>query len=132
MKRSVREYAEALYQAVSEKPKEARQIVQRFLSSLVAEHGRDRLPLILEELDRLVAEERGQVIVTVTTAVELDESEVTQIERLLTDQLKVKGVELHQEIDPQLIGGIRIKIGDKVIDHTIKAKLDQLTHQLTA
>lgn len=131
MKRSAKDYALALHQAVSESPKEARSIVQRFMDLLVADHGRDRLPIIIEELDRLEAAAQGRVIVTVGTATMLTDEEVTDLEQQLNRSLKGKSVEIRQEVEPQLIGGIRIKIGDRVIDHTVKAKLDQLAHQLT-
>ncbi|MCK4682161.1 ATP synthase F1 subunit delta, partial [Candidatus Bipolaricaulota bacterium] len=93
---------------------------------LLIRNGREGyLDLIYEEFRSLRSEEEGIVRVKVLTAKELS----TKDRERLTDRL-VKGlgeqVRLEEEIDVSLIGGVRIEIGGKVLDGTLRTRLEGL------
>lgn len=67
--------------------------------------------------------------VTITTAVKLTAKQLSSIESAIEKKYGSK-VEYVQEIDPAVIGGIRILIGSTMIDRTVQSKLDQLRSQL--
>lgn len=131
MKRSARDYAQALYQLVSDQPTKRRALVSEFVSVLEKERSRNLLPLILNELEKIEAEISQRIKVTVTTATSLTASQ----EQRITSQLKskypeAKGIDLQEIVDPELLGGIRIQINDQTIDHTTQTKLSHLAARL--
>ena len=69
-------------------------------------------------------------IAYVTSAVPLSEDQKAQVtERLLTTTRYVE-FEMNYEVDPSLIGGMIIRIGDRVVDSSIKTQLYELKRQL--
>jgi F-type H+-transporting ATPase subunit delta len=66
----------------------------------------------------------------VTTAVELRTEQQKNVEDTLLAKTPFKQMEMHYDVDESLIGGMVIRIGDRVVDSSIKHKLDELTRQL--
>jgi len=66
----------------------------------------------------------------VTTAVTLKDSQKSEIEKKLLDTTSYVKMEIHYDEDPSLIGGMVIRIGDRVVDSSIKSKLNKLTKEL--
>ena len=95
---------------------------------------RDRaamIPEIKELFDDQVRAERGIVVADVTTAEPLSDAERDLVRRKIED-LTGKTVELSLRIDPAIIGGIIIRIGDQVIDGSVRNKLEKLRSRLLA
>jgi F-type H+-transporting ATPase subunit delta len=67
--------------------------------------------------------------VSVTSAVELDEETVRHIGDRIGEQTGRK-VELSSSIDPDLLGGIVVRVGNSIIDASIRNRLDQLRKQV--
>ena len=100
------------------------------LLTFVVEQGRARqLPQILEATSSLVAEARQAVIAEVRTAVELDDAQKAELAKALS-KATGKKVEIKVILDPSVIGGVVAKVGDIVIDGSIKRRLDQLKEQV--
>lgn len=66
----------------------------------------------------------------VTTATALDATRQNEVEKRLLETTSFKEMEMHFDTDESLIGGMIIRIGDRVVDSSVKAKLDTLTKQL--
>jgi F-type H+-transporting ATPase subunit delta len=100
------------------------------LIGFVIEQGRGRhLPQILEELSDLAASERDAVIAEVRSAIPLEQSQQQELARALS-QATGKKVELKVIVDPSVIGGVVAKVGDTVIDGSVKRRLEQLKEQV--
>ena len=100
------------------------------LIGFVVEAGRGRqLPQILERLTKLAAEARDSVVAEVRSAVPLDDRQQSQLAEALSKATR-KNVEVKVLVDPSVIGGIVAKVGDTVIDGTIKHRLEQLKEQV--
>lgn len=100
------------------------------LLSFVVEQGRGRqLPEILHRLSELAAEARSASIAEVRTAVPLDDDQSHDLAEALS-QATGKKVELKVIIDPSVMGGIVAKVGDTVIDGTVRRRLEQLREQV--
>ena len=69
----------------------------------------------------------NQDFAEVESVYELDEEELAQIEKVITQQMNLSHVILTTKINPELIGGIRVKVGTTVIDGSVKNDLQQLT-----
>lgn len=98
----------------------------------VVSSGRARL---LEDITRQVgvvsAEQRGGALAEVRTAMPLNDE---QRRRLQTAVGRVVGqdVELHEVVDPALVGGVRVQVGDTVIDGSIARRIDDMKAALTS
>jgi F-type H+-transporting ATPase subunit delta len=96
----------------------------------VVEQGRGRqLPQILDETSNLAAEARQAAIAEVRSAVELDDEQKRQLAEALS-KATGKKVEVKVILDPAVIGGVVTKLGDTIIDGSVKRRLDQLKEQV--
>jgi F-type H+-transporting ATPase subunit delta len=101
-----------------------------FLTIIIS---KDRYKDIDEILAYFIAEVKkfkGIGIATVTTAVPLREDQCKKIEQKLLDTTEYKSMEMHYKLDESLIGGMVIRIGDRVVDSSISTKLNGLQRDL--
>ena len=100
------------------------------LALLLAKHGRfGVLPSVSSEYDAKVRQTRGIVAATVTTPEPLSAAELAAV-RTRVEQLAGAKVELATGVDPGLIGGLTIKIGDRLIDASVRGRLERLRGRL--
>lgn len=100
------------------------------LISFVVAAGRARdLPKIVEQLVERAAAEREHVVAEVRTAVELTPEQRDRLATALSHNLG-KQVEVKAVVDPSVLGGVVARVGDTVIDGSIRHRLDQLKEQL--
>lgn len=104
---------------------------RNFVRTLAENRRLEVLPEIAALFERLKDEAEGTIDVTVTSAVELPAEQRSRLVTALEKRLS-RRVELHCEIDPQLIGGAVLRAGDMVIDGSLRSRLERLEHQLTA
>jgi F-type H+-transporting ATPase subunit delta len=97
---------------------------------LAQERGR-QLPEILEGLSELAAEARTAVVAEVRSATPLDDKQLKELAAALSNATKKK-VEVKAIVDPSIIGGVVTKVGDTVIDGSVKRRLEQLKEQVNA
>ncbi len=100
------------------------------LLAFVVEQGRARqLPQILEQLTALAAEARQSVVAEVRSAVPLDDNQRKQLAGALS-KATGKKVEIKSLVDPSVVGGVVAKVGDTVIDGSVRRRLEQLKEQV--
>ena len=100
------------------------------LLAFVVEQGRARqLPQILDELASLAAEARQSVIAEVRSAVPLDQNQQAQMATALS-RATGKKVEVKNLVDPSVVGGVVAKVGETVIDGSVRRRLEQLKEQV--
>ena len=98
----------------------------RNLARLLIERRRvPLLPEILAHYDLLADRDSGVVRAEVTTAVPLDERTEREISSALSDRLG-GSVQITLREDPAIIGGLVIRIGDRVLDDSVRTHLQQL------
>ena len=66
----------------------------------------------------------------VTSAMELSDAQKAAVEKRLLETTKYVKFEMHYDVDSELIGGMVIRIGDRVVDTSIKTKLYELSKSL--
>lgn len=102
---------------------------QRFCA-LLADKGRlSLLPAIAADYGVMLDEARGISRGIVTTAVELDDAHKDTIRTKLESQTGRK-LELEYAIEPSIIGGIVLRVGDSVYDASLRAQLDNLRESI--
>jgi len=100
-----------------------------FLELLAERHRMPALPRIRRQFDALWAEENKLLSVSVTAAVELDEELVKSIGDRIEEQTGRK-VELSSRVEPDILGGIVVQVGNSVLDASIRNRLQQLRRQV--
>ncbi|MEG1451171.1 F0F1 ATP synthase subunit delta [Brevundimonas sp.] len=104
--------------------------VTRNLLGLVAKNGRAAdLPGVIAGFDALYAKKTGVVAAEVISAVELTAAQSKKIQSELRAALG-RDPELTTRIDPSILGGLKVKVGSKLFDASLKTKLDQMTFAL--
>jgi F-type H+-transporting ATPase subunit delta len=102
------------------------------LVNLLVTRGRVRdLGRVSEEYQRLLNAHRGIVTATVTSAVPLTADETAEI-RARVEAMAGSAVELRSEVDPDLLGGLTIQVRDRLLDASIRGRLERLRDQLQA
>jgi F-type H+-transporting ATPase subunit delta len=103
--------------------------VSNFLELLVEKHRMPAIFRIRRELDSLWEDENQLLPVTITSAVELDASTVEGIGKAIGEQTGRK-VELTTTVDPDVLGGIVLRVGNSILDASIRNRLEQLRRQV--
>ena len=101
----------------------------RFLELLAERHRMPALFRIRREFDRLWAEENKLLPVTITSAVELDEETVNDLGKKIEDETGQQ-IDLTAKVDPDLIGGLQMQVGNMIYDATIRGRLDKLRREV--
>lgn len=101
-----------------------------FLLIVISKDRYQDMDDILEYFITEVKKYKGIGVATVTTAVPLKEEQCKKIEQKLLDTTDYKKMEIHYQIDTALIGGMVIRIGDRVVDSSISTKLNELQKDL--
>jgi F-type H+-transporting ATPase subunit delta len=104
-------------------------VVLNFLELLIEKH---RMPVIFRIraiFDALWEEENKLLPVSITSAVELDEAVVKQLVDRIAEQTDRK-VEVTSEVDPDILGGIVVQVGNSVLDASVRNRLEQLRRQV--
>ncbi len=100
------------------------------LIKLLVEYGRlSILPDIAEAFEELKAQDEGVLEAEITAASQPKDAEVKALVKRLEDKFGKK-IEASVKVDPELIGGIKILVGDTVIDASVKGQLQQLAYTL--
>ena len=100
------------------------------LALLVVVAGRaGELEAIVDTFVELAVAERSRELAEVRSAVPLSDDDVERL-RAALNQATGKNVEVKVIVDPSLMGGIVTRVGDLVIDGTVKHRLEQLKEQL--
>jgi F-type H+-transporting ATPase subunit delta len=102
------------------------------LVTLLVERGKvDGLRSVSNHYNRLLNAHRGVVEATVTSAVPLTSDETAAI-RTRVEAMAGSAVELRTEVNPDLIGGLTIQVRDRLLDASIRGRLERLRDQLHA
>lgn len=130
MRYTAKQYAQALHQAIFESAEaDQEKILDNFVAVLKENRDLSRIPEIEQEFFNYEREIRGTKVAEVTSAKGLSKSEETQIIKSLNEYLGVQ-VELKKKVDEGLVGGVVIKIGDELIDGSVRKNLNNLKEKL--
>ncbi|MDX8047628.1 F0F1 ATP synthase subunit delta [Gracilibacillus sp. S3-1-1] len=100
------------------------------LSLLVDRHNESIVPDMVDHFITFANVAKGIKEATVYSVRALSDAESQEIEKIITTKFNAKQVKINNEIDPTVLGGVRIKVGNTVYDGTIKGKLDRFERQI--
>jgi len=104
-------------------------IFQNFLKLLIEKHRMPAVFRVRRTFDELWREENKLLPVEITSAVELDDSTVKQIGDRIGEQTD-QTIDLSARVEPDILGGIVVRVGNSIIDASIRARLEQLRKQV--
>ena len=104
-------------------------LLVNFVGLLVTRNSISLLPEIAYEYSALLDASLGRVNAKVTTAIKLSDKQIDNLSEGLGDSLQ-KQVIIEQDLDSGIIGGVLIRVGDKIIDGSVQSKLDALKLKL--
>jgi F-type H+-transporting ATPase subunit delta len=102
-----------------------------FLELLAEKH---RMPAIFHmrrRFDERWAEENRRLEVTLTSAVELDKSVVDRVGKEIERQTD-RTIDMTAEVDPEVLGGLVLRVGNRVLDASIRSKLEKLRKEVVS
>jgi F-type H+-transporting ATPase subunit delta len=122
---STQEKVDGLHTALED----ADETLVNFLELLIEKHRMPALMRIRREFDSLWEEENRRLPVSVTSAIELEESTVKQIGDAISEQTG-QHIDLQTNVDPDILGGIVLRVGNSVLDASIRNRLEKLRKQV--
>ena len=103
------------------------------LLQLTFDYGRiAALPFIFTDFDQRYADAIGQLDATVTTAVALTDDQKQALSAAIANKFHAKSVQMTTQVEPALIGGVKVQTRDAVIDGSVATRLGKLRAQLLA
>ena len=131
MKASVQQYAKTLLEITENKSeKEISGIAVRFIETLNKNGQFKESEKIIEKFSELYNAKHGIVEAEIITRYKIQDTRYKQIEDFLKAKYKAKEVVIKNVVDEKIKGGIIIKIGDEVLDGSIKFQLNRLEKAL--
>ncbi|MBL8030044.1 MAG: F0F1 ATP synthase subunit delta [Candidatus Doudnabacteria bacterium] len=128
MKYTSKQYAQSLHEALSESsPKDQDKVLDNFVKILVQNGDIPKYSEIEKELSELILQTQGKKVGYVSTAREMNLS--TGVVEELNESVK-SDLEIRQNVESGLVGGLVLKVGDKLIDASIKEQLNKLSKSL--
>ena len=100
-------------------------VVENFLSLLIENHRMPAVFRVRREYDALWEEENRRLPVTITSAVALDEATVKSIGDAIGRQTGQQ-VDLTANVDPDVLGGLIVRVGNSILDASIRNRLENL------
>lgn len=104
-------------------------VMLNFLALLIENH---RVPVIFrirQQYERLWEEQHGTLPVQITSAVELDPATAESLGRTIGERAG-RTVKLATRVDPDILGGVIVRVGNSILDASIRNRLEQLRRQV--
>ncbi|MFP7672091.1 F0F1 ATP synthase subunit delta [Marivita sp. S0852] len=103
--------------------------MQNVLALMASKRRLFVLPQMITRLRALIAEEKGEVTADVSSAIKLSAAQAKELAATLKAQVG-KDVKINATVDESLIGGLVVKVGSKMIDTSIRSKLNSLQNAM--
>jgi len=105
------------------------QTMQNVLALMASKRRLFVLPQMINRLRDLIAEEKGEVTADVVSAVKLTAAQSKDLAKTLKEKVG-KDVKINATVDESLIGGLIVKVGSKMIDTSVRSKLNSLKNAM--
>ena len=132
MKITIKQYAQSLYEVLAEIESEAdvKVALNNFVKLLSVRRSLNKAGKIIAEFEKIWNREQGIVEGELTSARELSAEIVKLLNCQIVKLLGAKEVNLKNQIDKNILGGFIVKVGDTIIDGSVKNQLQSLKNSL--
>ena len=104
-------------------------ITSNFLGVLARNGRKEQLPQVIRAFRRLASEHRGETTADVVSAHPLSDDQLAKLRAQLKARIG-RDVAIDARIDPQILGGLIVKVGSQMIDSSLKTKLNRLAQAM--
>jgi len=127
MKSTAKQYAQALYELTKDKSdKEVSVVIERFVSNLKSEQKLTSVERIIKQFVEIYNKENGIIKASVSTGRKIDKEVVENIEKTLKEKYQAEKIEMEMIVDEKLKGGIKIVVGEDILDNSVLGRLNKL------
>jgi F-type H+-transporting ATPase subunit delta len=105
-------------------------LAANFLMFVTANRRLFAIGEMIRDFRKLVARWKGEVTAEVTAAEKLSDAHLEAIKSALKSITGEKSVDLHVKIDPAIIGGLTVKLGSRMVDSSLRTKLNAIKHAM--
>jgi F-type H+-transporting ATPase subunit delta len=105
-------------------------LASNFLMFVTANRRLFSIGEMIRDFRKLVARWKGEVTAEVTAAEKLSDAHLEAIKSALKSITGEKSVDLHVKIDPAIIGGLTVKLGSRMVDSSLRTKLNAIKHAM--
>ena len=105
-------------------------LASNFLMFVTANRRLFSVEAMIRDFRKLVAKWKGEVTAEVTAAETLSDARLNEIKDALKSITGEKSVDLHVKIDPAIIGGLMVKLGSRMVDSSLRTKLNAIKHAM--
>jgi ATP synthase F1 delta subunit len=128
---SAKKYAEALYEMTIDKDQvELKIVVEDFVKTLARNNDLRKEARVIGYFCKILAENEGYLEAEVKTANKLEDEACKRVEGFIRENSGIKKIILKEEIDKSLLGGLVISYGDKVLDGSLRARLNDFKNTM--
>jgi len=128
---SINNIARAIYESsIGKDGAELDVVTKKAIDLISKKHLMSRSKEILIELEKIVDKKEEVVRAKISSKTKLDKKITDEIEDFIKKKYKAKNTVLEFTVDQKLLGGIKIEIGDEIIDTTLKNKITKLQNYL--
>jgi len=125
---TAKQYAKSLLESVENKKQaEIEKIINKFIQNLIKNNNISQLNKILDFFSILWNKKHNIIKTEIKTVNKLDENNIEELKNNILKLSQAEKIELKQKQQKQILGGIIIKHGDKIIDQSLKTKLNLLS-----
>ena len=107
----------------------AHPLTRKFLGLLARNRRASAIPAVIAGFERLVARRRGVVAAEVVSARPLSEVQLQQVTAAVRQALG-RDPELETRVDPAILGGLKVRVGNRLFDASLRSRLDQMKYAL--
>ena len=104
---------------------------RNFLELLAEKHRMPAVFAIRRRYDELWTEAKKRLEVTVTSAIELDKSVVDDVGKAIEKQTG-REIDIEANVDPEILGGLVLRVGNRVLDASLRSKLERLRKEVAS
>ena len=128
---SINNLARAIYESSHDKEgKELDVVTKKAVSLISKKHLLSKSKEIITQLEKIIDKKEEVVRAKISSKDKIDKKILSEIEDIIKKRYKAKNTVLEFNIDPKLLGGIKIEVGDEIIDTTLKNKIKKLENYL--
>lgn len=128
---SINNLARAIYESSDKKDDaELDAIIKNAVNLISRKHLLSKSKEIITELEKIIDRSDEVVRAKISSKTKIDKKIVDEIEDFIKKRYKAQKTVLEFEVDEKLLGGIKIEIGDEIIDTTLKNKIKKLENYL--
>jgi len=130
---SIKNLTKAIYESSYKKEGvELDKTLEKAVNLISKKHLMDKSKEIIKELQKMIDKEEKIIRAEVSSKTKINNKNIIEIEDFIKKRYKIENTIINYKIDDKLLGGIKIEVGDEIIDTTLKSQIKKLQNYLIA